>query len=433
MEIVVEVSASNFGGLNATVWLSLAEQTSYGMSWRLFSLIAFGIATATVAFTVLSFAFFRYKRDFTISAFMLALYVHFFTSKDMLYIFHFHTFAAMIAELISALAAFALLVLHFYRNGATFKKPFVISTAATAGVSSILLVAFYGTPLAPWFGGLLWASMCVYLVPFIFNRAFSAFHYVVYGILSTFLLSIFFFELCEWLGLFVFGTEFIFTAELMVIIACFAVLWLRKLANTTQLAVRASEYEYELAALSNRVLRAQVEPHFIFNSLTAIQSQYHDGISEGDSAMQRFAAHLRLITDSNSDDMIPFDDEVRNTLNYFELEKLRASGELELLLDLNYTDFSVPVLSLQPLVDNAIKHGGLRDKKDGYITISSDVSDGTVTVSVSDNGKGFCPDAVHRGVGLENTRKRFELVGAKMTVHSSPGAGTRITIEIPLE
>ena len=120
-------------------------------------------------------------------------------------------------------------------------------------------------------------------------------------------------------------------------------------------------------------------------------------------------------------------------LNYFELENLRADGTLELLLDLNYTDFHVPVLSLQPLVENAIRHGGLREKQDGYITLSSDKTDAAAVITVSDNGKGFDVNAVRAGVGLENTRKRFASIHAKMTVESKLGFGTKITIEIPLE
>ena len=290
---------------------------------------------------------------------------------------------------------------------------------------------FYGTPLAPVFGFTLFAIGCAYLVPIVFNKKFDRVQRCSYGALFAFLASIFFFELCDGLGLLVFGTEFIFSFELMLIIACFAVLWLWKLAKDARDAIRVSELECELHSVKNQALKAQIKPHFIYNSLTAIQSRYRDGLNEGDRAIEQFAKHLRTVTDSNGEDLIPFEDEVRNVLNYFELENLRAGGELSLLLDLNHTDFSVPVLSLQPLVENSIRHGGLRERQGGFVQLSSDKNDDCITVAVCDNGAGFDVNAVSEGVGLGNTRKRFELLNAEMQIESGEG-GTRVTIKIPL-
>lgn len=434
IEIVIEVSASDKGGFNAAPWLAATVTgNSYGNNLRAFNYISIGITSAAVIISLISFAFFKFRRDITVPLFMLALYAHFLSSKDLFYVLGLQISAAIVFEFVSALFSFALFVFHLYKSGAGFKKIPVIALSAACLTFSSLLFAFYGTPLAPLFAFLLFAAMCLCLIPLIFNRNFNPLQYVVYGILFTFLMSVFFFELSDWLGLLVFGTEFIFTAELMVIIGCFAVLWLWKLAVTTHKAMRAGELELKLSALQNQALKAQIKPHFIYNSLTAIQSQYREGLNKGDKAIEQFAAHLRLVTDSNGDDMIPFDSEVRNVLNYFELENLRAGGNLNLLLDIGYSDFSVPVLSLQPLVENAIRHGGLREKQDGYITLSSEKISSAVNIVISDNGKGFDVNSVRTGVGLENTKKRFELMNAVMTVESSTGVGTRVKIEIPLE
>lgn len=434
IEIVIEVSATNTGGFSAAPWLAATVTgNSYGTSLRSYNYVTLGITTAAVIISILSCIFFRYKRDITVPAVIFALFVHFLTSRDMLYVFGLQTIAAMILELISAIAVIVLLAVHCKRSGAMFKRIPVIVTSAASAVFTVLLIAFYGTPLAPVFAFLLFSVGCAYLVPFVFNKNFSRVQCVVYGILYTFLMSVFFFELCDWLGLLVFGTEFIFTFELMFIISCFTVLWLWKLAQAARIAIRASELECELSAAKSQALKAQIKPHFIFNSLTAIQSQYRDGLCEGDKALEQFAAHLRLITDSNSEDMIPFDDEIRNVLNYFELENLRANGKLNLLLDLNFSDFAIPVLSLQPLVENAIRHGGLREKQDGYIRLSSDKINGAVVITVSDNGNGFDVNSIHKGVGIENTKKRFALINAEMRIESEQNCGTEITIEIPLE
>ncbi len=434
LEIVIEVSATNAGGFNTAPWLAAtATGNSYGTSLRAFNYVALGITTAAVAIGLLSFLFFRFKRDITVPAFMLALYAHFLTSRDMLYVNQWQIIPAMAAALLTAIIAFVFFALHIKRSGARLSKPFVVSTSVAAAVFFALFFALYGTPLAPVFAFLLLAIGGAYLVPIVFNDKFAPVQRYAYSILFVFMMSIFCFELCDGLGLLVFGTEFIFTAELMIIIACFAVLWLWKLAKTARIAIRVSVLESELSSAKSQSLKAQIKPHFIYNSLTAIQAQYREGLSSGDKALEQFASHLRLITDSNSQDLIPFDDEIRNVLNYFELENLRANGKLNLLLDLNFTEFSVPVLSLQPLVENAIRHGGLREMQDGYITLSSDKKDASVIITVKDNGKGFDVNAAHGGVGLENTRQRFALINGKMQIESRKDNGTQITIEIPLE
>ncbi|MDE7297099.1 MAG: histidine kinase [Clostridia bacterium] len=434
LEIVIEVSAMTVGGFHTAPWLAATSTgNSYGGNLRSFNYIALGIAASAVAVSILSFIFFRFKRDITVPAFMFALFAHFLCSRDMLYVIRWSIPTAMILQMLTAIVSFVLLVLHFWRSGAKLKKIPVLVSLLSAAVFTALTFAFYGTPLAPVFAFALFVVGCAFLVPIVFNEKLAPVQRYAYGVLFAFLMSVFCFELCDGLGLLVFGTEFIFTFELMLIIACFAVLWLWKLAKNARNAIRVSELECELSSVKNQALKAQIEPHFIYNSLTAIQARYRDGLHEGDKAIEQFAKHLRLITDSKGEDVIAFDDEVRNVLNYFELENLRADGKLNLLLDLDYTDFCVPALSLQPLVENAVKHGNLRGIQDGYISLSSERTESAIVITVADNGQGFDLDKVHTGVGLENARKRFELFGAQMKIKSAPNQGTQVTIEIPLE
>ncbi|MDE5755803.1 MAG: histidine kinase [Clostridia bacterium] len=434
LEIVIEISAMTTGGFNTAPWLAASKTgNSYGTNLRSFNYIALGITTSAVAISILTYAFFRYKRDITAPAFMIALYCHFLFSKDMLYVIPLSIPTAMILQLLSAIVTFVILIAHFRRNGSRLNKTYVIVTSAFATLFTALSIAFYGTPLEPSFSFILFGIGCSYLVPIVLGNKTQTIQWSVNGMLFAFLMSVFCFEISDWLGLLVFGTEFIFTFELMIILACFAVLWIWKLAKTARTAIRASELECELSAVKNQALKAQIKPHFVYNSLTAIQARYRDGLDEGDKAIEQFAKHLRLITDSNSKDTIPFEEEVRNVLNYFELENLRARGKLNLLLDLNYTDFYVPVLSLQPLVENAIRHSGIRQRQDGYIELTSDKRDDFVIVTVCDNGNGFDVTATRSGVGIENTQKRFELINAQMEITSKPNCGTQVTIKIPLE
>lgn len=434
LEIVIEVSASATGGLNAAPWLAATSTgNSYGNGLRAFNYIALGITSAAVVVSVLASLFFKYKRDFSVPAFMAALWAHFMTSRDMFYVFHMPIAAALILQLMTALACFALLILHFKRMGVKLSKRYVLSISIAAAVLTILLAAFFGTPLAPWFGLVLLAVGASNLVPLLFDAKMSVMRRAVYGALFSFLTAVFLFEMCDGLGLLVFGTEFIFTYLLMTIVACFAVLWLWKIERSAMDAIRVGELECELSSVKNKALKAQIEPHFVYNSLTAIQARYRDGLNEGDAAVEQFSKYLRLVTDSDGEDTVPFDDEVKNILNYFELENLRVGGKLELILDLDYTDFRVPVLSLQPFVENAVKHARLTEKRDGCITLSSFKTDSFVVVEVSDNGCGFDTATARCGVGLKNAQKRFELFNAQMNIESAPDRGTKITVTIPLE
>lgn len=433
LEIVIEVSAGSNGGFNYAPWISATSTgTTYGPKLRSINYFAIGVTTTAVLASIISAFLFKFKGNFTAPTFLTALYFHFLVSKDMLFVFKLQITKSMILGLISAIIAFVFFIFHLNQTGVKLNKIHILATSVLSAIFTLLLFLFYGTPLAPVFGSMLLLTACTYLVPIGLSKI-DLFERCVYGALFILLISVFFFEMSDSLGLLVFGTEFIFTFELMFIIICAVCVWLWKLAKTARTAMRVSELECELSMIKNKALKAQIKPHFIYNSLTAIQSRYRAGLSCGDKAIETFASYLRLMTDSDGEDIIPFEREVKNLLNYFELENLRANGKLNLLLDLEYTDFSVPVLSIQPLIENAVKHGGLLDKMDGFVQLRTYVDNGFIFIKVADNGKGFCYDGEKLGVGLENTRKRFELMCSELTVESKIGKGTLVTIQIPLE
>ena len=436
LEVVIELSATNSGGISAAPWLGGVGTSSatYGTEWRNFSAATLGITTIAVLLSVLTFIFFRYMRDISMPLCIVLLYIHFLFSKDMLYFLGLPYGIAVIPEILSAVAVFIAFVWHFYRIHTAINKKLNIICGSIALVAVVAFIALEATDFVAIPTFLIIATACVYLYPLISNTKIQPALRGVYGVLFIFMMSVFCFELADLLGLIVFGTEFIFSIEMMLMIACFAVLGLWRIATSAKEAMRANELERELFRVKQQALKAQIKPHFVFNSLTAIQSLYRSSLKEGDEALEHFAHHLRLNIDSDGDDVIPFDEEVRNILNYFELENLRAGGTLTLLLDINYSDFNVPVLSLQPLVENAILYAETEKIKDGFIMLYSALEDGAVTVKITDNGKGFDTADTDYGVGLENTKKRFEgMFGATVGVKSEPGKGTEITISIPLE
>jgi LytS/YehU family sensor histidine kinase len=139
--------------------------------------------------------------------------------------------------------------------------------------------------------------------------------------------------------------------------------------------------------------------------------------------------------EADNKDIIPFEDEIVNVINYFSLENLRFDGKLTLLFDIDYTEFSVPILSLQPLVENAVKYAGTDKISDGYIKICSMRSGNEIVLTVKDNGRGFDVGEVgESSQGLRNVTARFEYyLDAKTKINSKPDGGTEIEIRIPAD
>ncbi len=430
LEIVIELSATTHGGLNAAPWLAAVESgVEYGNDLRAFTYVALGISVTAVVISVLSVFFFATKKDFSLPLFSVSMLVHFITSKDMMYVSDLSFTATSVLRLASAIAAFCFFILHLKREGAGYSKRLLYIGLLVALVLSILLIAFYGTPVAPVFAFSLLALAAIYLYPLFFKSDFSVLRSLVYGALFELLITTFVFEFCDVLGLLKFGTEFIFSADLTSIIFCFSILMLYKIANASKQAIKAKALEKDLAVLETKSLKAQIKPHFIFNTLTAIQHQYRKDLTLGDTAVEKFARHLRFVTDADCD-LIPFEDEIRNLVNYFEIINLRYDDKLNLLLNLEYVNFSVPPLSLQPLVENSVKYAGLSGVENGYIEVASFKDDDGVLITVSDNGKGFDKETVKEGVGLYNVKRRFALLGAEVNVETALDRGTKISIRI---
>ena len=123
---------------------------------------------------------------------------------------------------------------------------------------------------------------------------------------------------------------------------------------------------------------------------------------------------------------------------YLFIEQLRYGDSLNVVFDIEVTDFYLPPLTIQPLVENAVKHGIGGKEDGGTVTVSTRNHGDCVMILISDNGIGFDPDAVapqdRNHVGLENVKNRLRLMcDAALEVQSAPGAGTTITISVPKE
>ncbi len=201
--------------------------------------------------------------------------------------------------------------------------------------------------------------------------------------------------------------------------------------NQREQNLRRRQLELEKNNLS--LLIGQIQPHFVFNVLNTI---YYLCDSDRKSAAEA-TAHLRMYLMKNFEEIftdvpVPFEEELEIVRNYTDLEKLRFE-QIEIVYDIQDTDFMLPALSVQPLVENAIRHG-LREMRDGRVVISSKNEDGVHVISVTDNGVGFqppAPDDNRRHVGIENVRRRLTMMSsASLEIQACEEGGTKAVIRI---
>jgi two-component system, LytTR family, sensor kinase len=203
-------------------------------------------------------------------------------------------------------------------------------------------------------------------------------------------------------------------------------------------AVKEAQLETNLAQARLRTLEAELHPHFLFNTLHAISSLVHTNPDGADRMISRLSDLLRLTFDRSGAPRVSLQEELEFLQKYLEIEQTRFHDRLSVQFDIDpdTLDAEVPRLILQPLVENAIKHGVSPKPGAGLVQISSRHRDDTLWIEVSDNGVGLSANARARlrsGVGLSNTRDRLEcLYGTAHRLEFSDGvAGLAVRMQIP--
>ncbi len=224
-------------------------------------------------------------------------------------------------------------------------------------------------------------------------------------------------------------------AYLFLVITLFLAIYVAFIVRTYRHAMNELRSELQNKDLKLLVLRDQIKPHFVFNCLGTIKALYHQDEMTGDRAVSLLADHLRYTVDASNANLISFEKELDNVYNFVELKNLRAERKFEVLYDIDVQDFEVPVLSIEPFVENAIKYSKVNEKEDGRIEISTYQDDDYIYVEISDNGVGFDPKEVkENSSGIKNARERYALLlNAKLEVSSELNVGTKVKIVIPKE
>ena len=198
----------------------------------------------------------------------------------------------------------------------------------------------------------------------------------------------------------------------------------------------------ELAATSQlAALRAQINPHFLFNGLNSIAQLIRTDPDKAEVCVERLADLFRYILRRAEKEFVPLADELEMAQAYLEIERARFGDRLRVETEVDPRSLHqlIPNLILQPLVENAVKHGLSRKIGAGTIRIVAAVSNGCLTITVGDDGLGMPGATLDRvyeqGVGLRNLRDRLErLYGAAHLpeIRSAPGGGTEVRLRLPV-
>ncbi len=215
--------------------------------------------------------------------------------------------------------------------------------------------------------------------------------------------------------------------------------------------LRKKQREMEL---QQALLRVQMNPHFIFNSMIAIQSYiYDEDISNSSKFLIHISKLMRLILESSTKEFIPLDVELEIIDRYLVLQKMRFESRFNFKVNSDkiddHSNISIPPMLLQPFIENAVEHGGLGQVNDGLISINCEINNDLCIFTVEDNGVGIESTLQngekkliknHQSMASKLTKERIELLNSKYNTKGSlliedlshhGGKGTRVTIATP--
>ncbi|MGN0424814.1 MAG: sensor histidine kinase [Acetatifactor sp.] len=230
-------------------------------------------------------------------------------------------------------------------------------------------------------------------------------------------------------------------AAFLVYIICVGIVTMYRYSDQEQLlAVQERQLaEQERCLTEQRIaaLKSQIQPHFIYNTLGSIQQLCLEQPEKAAELTCNFSKYLRgNFSELDNDEPVPFSRELQHIKHYISIEQVRFP-DVTFTFDIQAENFFLPALSVQPLVENAIKHGIMGLESGGIVRLITYETDSHTVIRVEDNGVGFQTESLDDGkvhVGLKNIRERLAVMcGGTLMVESSVGKGTVAEISIPKE
>ena len=192
----------------------------------------------------------------------------------------------------------------------------------------------------------------------------------------------------------------------------------------------------QLAQAQLQALKMQIHPHFLFNTLNSIAALLHKDVEAADRMIAKLGDFLRLTLKRSDAQIVDFEQELEFLKCYLDIEHIRFQDRLTVEMDIDPHALTamIPNLILQPIVENAVRHGVARQTDPGHISIRARRQGARLIMSVEDNGPGLKPSSNGSGIGLSNTRARLEqFYGSDFSfqIANSAGRGATVTLDVP--
>ena len=207
---------------------------------------------------------------------------------------------------------------------------------------------------------------------------------------------------------------------------------------------REKELDERLKETDISIMLSQIQPHFLYNSISTIRELCIEDPKKAQEALEEFSSFLRGNMDSlRSKVPVPFSRELAHVKHYLHLEQIRFGDELHVEYDIREDDFFLPTLTIQPIVENAVKYGVGNKEEGGTVWIETHRDGDQIVVTIRDDGIGFDVDEIEHipiqkdgrtHIGLSNVKHRIEkMVNGTMTIRSRKETGTEVKITLKTE
>ena len=199
--------------------------------------------------------------------------------------------------------------------------------------------------------------------------------------------------------------------------------------------IKLREEEKQLEEANVKIMVSQIQPHFVYNTLSSISTLIKIDPEKAQKGLDDFTEYLRAnLTSISETGLVSFENELRHIQTYLSLEKIRFDERLNVNLDIQSKNFKVPPLSIQPIVENAVKHGVLQKLEGGTINIKTYETEEANIVEISDDGIGFDTKdpSFYKGnhIGISNIRYRLStMCHGEMNIDSVVDKGTTVTVK----
>ena len=235
-------------------------------------------------------------------------------------------------------------------------------------------------------------------------------------------------------------SQYVFTA----LFAIAMIMVLRLIPHSINATAKAKELEMEKIVLNAQLaesriatMMSQIRPHFIYNTLGSIEQLCKLDPPKAGELVHNFAKYLRgNFGELDNPKPILMSQEIEHVRHYISIENVRFP-DMTFTFEMNSDDFHIPALTVQPIVENAIKHGLMKLQNGGMIHVATYETDTEYCISVEDDGVGFDTRALlddRKHVGLRNIRERLKvMVNGTLEIESTIGVGTKVVVKIPKE